>query len=258
LRHTSGFGYGWGRGHVDSLYRSINRRELKDNATFVKRLSELPLYSEPGTAWKYSLSTDVCGHLVEVLSGQPLDQFLRERILDPLGMKDTHFEVPDDKDSRFITNYAPGRDGTLRVIDHPSKSRYCEEVTMFSGGGGMVSTAMDYLVFSQMLLNGGELRGVRILSPKTIELMTGDHTKHLPDNGNGTGFGLGFSVTKDLSGTKITGSEGAYGWGGAAGTFFRIDPQEEMVYLLMIQIMPNNHLQANKYFQAMVYQAIVE
>ena len=266
LRHTSGLGYGWGPNtYVDSLYKSINRWALKDNAAFVKSLSKVPLYYEPGTGWRYSVSTDVCGYLVEVLSGQPLDQFLSEHILQPLKMKDTHFEVPAAKKDRFITNYTSKKEGGLKVIDHPSDSRYTKTVTLFSGGGGLVSTSIDYLRFSQMLLNGGVLEGARILSPKTIELMTKNHTKGLSHAGGpivlparGTDFGLGFAVTTDLAATEITGSKGAYGWGGAAGTFFRVDPHEDLVYLLMIQLMPYNHLKAREQFQTMVYQAIIE
>ena len=266
LRHTSGLGYGWGPGSlVDSMYQTVDIWSIKNNADFVKKLAELPLYFEPGTAWRYGVSTDVCGRLIEVLSGQPLDKFLRDRILDPLGMVDTHFEVPDESDARFVTNYTPEKDGTLKVIDHPSQSNYTKEVTFFSGGGGMVSTTHDYLVFCQMLLNGGEWNGTRFLSPKTLELMVSDHTKGLEHHGGpvvlpamGHGFGLGFTMTEDLAASGITGSQGAYGWGGAAGTYFRIDPEEEMIYVMMIQLMPYNHLQARENFQTMVYQAIVD
>ncbi len=266
LRHSSGFGYGWGPDtYVDSLYKSVNRWALKNNAEFVKSLSELPLYYEPGTGWRYSVSTDVCGYLVEVLSGQPLDEFLKERIFEPLQMTDTHFEVPAEKVDRFVSNYTTTKDGTLKLIDHPAKSRYTKTVTMFSGGGGLVSTTNDYLLFSQMLLNGGELNGHRLLSPKTIELMTKSHTNGISHAGgpialpgDGNHFGLGFSVVTDLAGTARTGSEGTFGWGGAAGTFFRIDPKEELIYVMMIQLMPYSHLQAREKFQTMVYQAIVE
>ncbi|MCH2084234.1 MAG: beta-lactamase family protein [Saprospiraceae bacterium] len=264
LRHTSGIGYGWGTGFVDSLYRASNRASFKTNKDLIEGLSKLPLYFEPGTKWKYSLSTDVCGYLVEVLSGQPLDKFLEENIFEPLGMTDTHFEIPDEKDERFVSNYRKNRKGELRVLDHPSTSRYTKEVTMFSGGGGLVSTMDDYLRFSQMLLNKGQLDGKRFLSPKTIELMTIDHTKHTPYNGvgiqlpgNGFSFGLGFSVATDLADTGNLGSVGNYGWGGAAGTFFSIDPKEELIMIMMIQLMPYSHLKVRSYFQTMVYQAIV-
>lgn len=268
LRHTTGFGYGWGfpPNRVDSLYKvGAQRGAMANNREFLTAMSKLPLYHQPGTGWRYSVSTDVAGALLEIISGQPLDQFLEERILNPLGMKDTHFEVPDAKDERFITNYTHKKDGTLQTIDHPSMSKYCKEVKMFSGGGGLVSTSNDYLRFCQMLLNKGELDGVRLISPKTLELMTGDHTQNTPHAGGpivlparGTAFGLGFSVTTDLAATEMLGSVGAYGWGGAAGTYFRIDPKEDMAILMMIQVMPYNHLQAREKFQNLVYQAIME
>jgi len=228
-------------------------------------LAKIPLYHEPGTGWRYSVSTDVCGYLVEVLSGQPLDRFLQERIFQPMGMEDTFFEVPDEKEDRFITNYRPEKDGTLAILDHPNESRYTKEVTLFSGGGGLISTTTDYLRFSQMLLNGGQLDGNRLLSPKTIELMTQDHTRNTPHAGGpivlpneGIAFGLGFQVTKNLAATARTGSVGTYGWGGAAGTVFRIDPKEELIYIMMIQLMPYNHLKAREKFETMVYQTIVD
>ncbi len=265
LRHTSGLGYGWGpKTYVDSIYNSLDKWGLKDTKGFSQWLGSVPLYYQPGEGWRYSVSTDVCGHLIEVISGQPLNEFLQERILEPLSMVDTHFEVPLDKKERFVTNYTH-RNDKLNTIDHPDDSRYTRHVTHFSGGGGMLSTSRDYLRFCQMLLNEGILDGTRILSPKTIQLMTSDHTKGISHAGgpivlpdSGTGFGLGFAVTTDLAGTAMTGSEGAFGWGGAAGTYFRVDPEEELIYLLMIQLMPYNHLQAREKFQTMVYQAIIE
>lgn len=268
MRHTSGIGYGWSGGYVDTLYAAAgSRANSGDNVTFMKELAKLPLYNEPGTVWQYSLSTDVLGHLLEVISGQPLDQYLDEHIFTPLGMDDTFFEVPDDKEDRFVSNYTTNKEsGKLQIIDHPSMSKYCKEVTLFSGGGGLASTAHDYLAFSKMLLNGGTLNGTRILGPKTIDLMTQDHCTETPYSGNGPvvvptnghGFGLGFTMTTDLAASASLGSVGSYGWGGAAGTYFRVDPKEEMVYIMMIQLMPYNHLQAREKFQTLVYQAIVD
>ena len=265
LRHTSGLGYGWGSGYVDSLYQTINQWSQPTIGDAVKKLSTLPLYYEPSMGWQYSVATDVCGYLIEILSGQSLDKFLEERIFVPLKMADTHFEVPREKVSRFITNYTTGENGVLKPLDHPSDSRYTKKVTMFSGGGGLVSTSRDYLRFCQMLINKGNWNGHRILSPKTIELMVMDHTDGITHAGgpisipgDGLGFGLGFSVTRDLAATQIIGSEGSYGWGGAAGTFFRIDPEEDLIMLMMIQLMPYNHLNARQKFQTMVYQAIVK
>ena len=268
LRHTTGFGYGWGfpANHVDSLYKVGAKRAGTTNRAFLRTMSTLPLYHQPGSGWRYSVSTDVAGALLEIIANQPLDEFLAERILQPLGMNDTHFEVPDAKDERFITNYTHKKtDGSLQVIDHPSMSKYCKEVTMFSGGGGLVSTTNDYLKFCQMLLNKGELNGHRLISPKTLALMTSDHTQKTPHAGGpivlpgrGTAFGLGFSVTTDLAATEALGSVGMYGWGGAAGTYFRIDPKEDLAILMMIQVMPYNHLQAREKFHNLVYQAIVD
>lgn len=266
LRHSSGLGYGWGPNtYVDSLYRATNIWAQPDLKAFVKHLSTLPLYHEPGTAFRYGVSTDVLGRLVEVLSAMPLDKFLAERIFQPLGMQDTFFEVPDEKEGRFVTSYRTDKEGKLQVIDHPKRSRYTRNVSLFSGGGGLVSTSYDYLRFCHMLLNGGQLEGKRLLSPKTIELMTLDHLVdisyggfgiHLPSSG--LGFGLGFSVVKDVAATGATGSTGTYGWGGAAGTYFGIDPQEELIYLLMIQLRPYSHLKAREKFRTMVYQSIIE
>ncbi len=267
LRHTSGIGYGWGPGsYVDSVYQSVDFFSIATTKDLNEILASTPLYFEPGTAWRYGLSVDVSGYLIEVLSGMPLDEYLEQKIFTPLGMTDTSFEVPDDKEDRFVSNYQPQPDGSMKLIDHPSWSPYTKEVTHFSGGGGLVSTTSDYMKFCQMLINGGDLNGSQILSPKTIELMTQNHTEgiahhsggpvKLPANGND--FGLGFSVVTDLAETRAIGSEGVYGWGGLAGTFFRIDPEEELVYIMMIQIIPNAHLQARERFQTMVYQAIVD
>lgn len=266
LRHTSGIGYGWGGGYVDSLYQLAGRtKKFPLVGDMVKGLTEIPLYYEPGTAWRYGLSTDICGYLIEVLSGQQLDEYLQEKILTPLGMNDTHFEVPDEKDARFISNYTHAEDGTLTIIDHPSMSAYTKDVTNFSGGGGMVSTSGDYLKFCKMLIDGGAQGEHRILSPKTIELMTKDHCEGLKHQGGpvimpgmGNGFGLGFAVVNDLAESRTLGSIGAYGWGGAAGTYFRIDPEEDLIILLMIQVMPYHHLQARERFHTLVYQAIVD
>lgn len=266
LRHTSGLGYGWGPNtYVDSVYNSIDKWGLETTGDFSKWLGDQPLYFEPGEGWRYSVSTDVCGHLIEVLSGQPLDEYLKEHIFDPLGMKDTFFEVPKEKKERLVTNYTTEKDESLKVIDHPLFSRFAKRVTHFSGGGGLVSTTDDYLTFCKMLLQGGVFKKKRFLSPKTLELMVADHTKGIQHQGgpillpaSGHGFGLGFTMTNDLAASRITGSKGAFGWGGAAGTYFRIDPKEDLIYIMMIQLMPYNHLQAREKFQTMVYQSLID
>lgn len=266
MRHTSGIGYGWSGGYVDTLYAQAgSRASSKTNADFVKTLATLPLYNEPGTRWQYGLSTDVLGYLLEVISGQPLDEYLDEHIFTPLGMDDTFFEVPDDKEDRFVTNYTTNKEGKLQVIDHPSMSNYCKEVTLFSGGGGLVSTADDYLAFCKMLLNQGSVNGNTIIGSQTLELMTKDHAGDTPYGSGpvilparGHGFGLGFTVTTDLAASQSLGSLGSYGWGGAAGTYFRVDPEEDLIYIMMMQLMPYNHLEAREKFQTLVYQAIVD
>lgn len=262
LRHTSGLGYGWGGGYVDSLYNTENKWAMPTTGDFANFIATRPLYFEAGEGWRYSVATDICGRLIEVISGQALDEYLSEKILKPLGMNDTYFEVPQNKASRLVTNYTDRRGDKLTVIDHPKDSNYTRKVTHFSGGGGLVSTTTDYLAFCQMLLNGGRSNGTRFLSSKTIELMTSDHCKHIPRTGQlagtGNGFGLGFSMINDVAATGALGTEGTYGWGGAAGTYFRIDPKEDLIFVMMIQIMPYNHLQARQVFQNMVYQALVD
>lgn len=266
MTHTSGLGYGWGpNNYVDSVYRATGFWFAQDVEAFANKVASLPLYFQPGTAWRYGISTDILGALVQVISGQPFDEYLQENIFTPLDMQDTFFEVPADKKDRFTTCYKPNKDGGIAVQDHPSKSRFAKKVSMFSGGGGLLSTTEDYYKFCQMLLNGGELNGHRLLSPKTIELMTQDHVEGIKNGGRGiglpsasTGFGLGFSVTKNLAATNNLGSTGAYGWGGAAGTYFRIDPKEDLIIIQMIQLMPYSHLNHRNEFHTLVYQAIVE
>lgn len=262
LRHTSGLGYGWGGGFVDSLYNTEDKWGMETTGEFVNFIAKQPLYYEAGEGWRYSVSTDVCGRLIEVISGQDLNEYLEEHIFTPLGMDDTSFEVPQEKATRLVTNYTDRRGDKLTVTDHPKDSDFTKTVTHFSGGGGLVSTTSDYLAFCQMLLNGGQAKGTRFLSRKTIDLMTRDHCKHISRQGrlagSGNGFGLGFSMINDVAATGALGTEGTYGWGGAAGTYFRIDPTENLIYVMMIQIMPYDHLQARQVFQNMVYQALVE
>jgi CubicO group peptidase (beta-lactamase class C family) len=187
LTHTSGLTYGFMRSSVvDALYRENGVEESSTLAEMVEKLSKLPLLFSPGSRWSYSVATDVCGHLVELISGEPFDRFLREQIFEPLGMDDTGFTVPDSHIHRLAANYERTPDNGLRLIDSPETSPYTREVTYFSGGGGLVSTARDYLKFAQMLLNKGELGGERILGKKTVELMT---SNHLPNNGDLTSMG---------------------------------------------------------------------
>ena len=259
LRHTSGLTYGsFSNTPVDQLYRQRNAGGQATLADMVATLGEMPLMYQPGTRWHYSLSTDVLGRLVEVVSGQPFDVFLRERIFEPLGMVDTGFHVPASKRDRFSRLY--GHTGPDRSLALGSTSGYTESVTRLSGGGGLVGTAADYMRFAQMLLNGGELDGVRILGRKTIELMTFDH---LPEGvptsflSPGWGFGLGFTVRNEAGSDGIQGSVGEYYWFGVAGTSFWVDPAEELVGVFMIQIRPSRDIAYRNQFKNLVYQALI-
>jgi Ca2+-binding EF-hand superfamily protein len=200
----------------------------------IDKLNEIPLLYQPSTKWHYSVSTDVLGYLVQKISGQPLDNFFKKRIFKPLKMKDTAFHVPAGKTDRFAVCYGPKLTGGLKIVDDPAKSRYLKKQSLFSGGGGLVSTARDYLRFCQMLLNKGQLNGKRLLRPETVEMMT---TNQLPDSvkrGKDGGFGLGFSVR--LKDGKFP--KGEYGWGGAASTHFWISPKDELIVIALSQYMP--------------------
>jgi CubicO group peptidase (beta-lactamase class C family) len=267
LRHTSGLTYGvWGTSAVDKMY--LDRKILSGDATLqnmVEKLAEIPLKHQPGSVWEYSVSTDVLGRLVEVISGTPFDRFLDARIFTPLGMEDTGFFVPAEKVHRLTTVYTPNYDNTAISRYESSRTRdYSRAPTFFSGGGGLVSTASDYFRFAQMLLNRGELDGVRILGPETIELMTCNHLDPAWGRGDldwygiGLGFGLGFWVAPDRGVTGLAVSEGSFGWGGMAQTTFWVDPREELVGIFLIQILPESPLPYRELFKPVVYQAIVD
>ncbi len=266
LIHTSGFPYGFGDGPVDQMYQKA--KLLAPDSTLkemVQKLGVIPLVHQPGTKWEYSVSTDVLGYLVEVVSGKPLDLFFEENIFKPLGMKDTGFYVPKEKIARFAANYGPDETGRIKVIDEPKTSPFSSPRRFLSGGGGLVSTVSDYLRFAQMLLDGGELNGARLLGRKTIELMT---TNNLPNELipiqlggtplEGYGFGLGFSVLVDVARSQELGSEGSFGWAGAATTLFLIAPKEELIAIAMTQFMPYDHYPVFKEFRVLTYQAIVD
>jgi CubicO group peptidase (beta-lactamase class C family) len=273
LAHRSGLTYGFlNGGPVGTLYRtngvpdglSVTSLSL---AEAMDRLAAQPLISQPGAAWNYSLSTDVLGRVVEVASGQTLDAFFRDRIFKPLGMVDTGFEVSEAMWSRMATVYSPDGAGGIRPMKDPETfgntvmspvASYKSPRTYFSGGAGLVSTARDYARFAQMLLNGGELDGVRLLSPKTVELMTSSHTADLPPSGlvgGGAQFGLGFRVVTDLGATQTLGSPGLYGWSGIYGTVFWVDPKERLVAIMLTQRYPGSPVATA--FQPLVYQAFV-
>ena len=251
LTHTAGFSYGFNpEDPVDKLYNESDALRAKDLDEFIERLAALPLKYEPGTQWHYSVAVDVTGAVIERISGQPFGEFLQERLFDPLDMHDTFFRVPPDKMDRFLPNHGwDAENGKLVAFDDSEFMNYTDGTMMQSGGGGLVSTARDYLRFAEMMRAGGELHGVRILSPKTVEFMATDHLPASINAGGegerpavnllnrGGGFGLGFGVIRDPAMTGVIGSPGEYSWGGAAGTIFWIDPVEEIVVVSMIQLM---------------------
>ena len=271
LRHTAGLTYGFfSDTMVDQEYRKARILSDLNLAEFVTHLTQIPLLYEPGARWHYSVSVDVLGRLVEVLSGKSFDQFLQERIFNPLDMRDTGFYVPANKKDRLAKLYSPTKDGKIQpaVIcatrqecteKFPNAApSYLEPPTLLSGGGGLVSTAYDYLRFCQMLLNKGQYDGKRLLSRKTVQLMSSDNLGTIPGMGPGAGFGLGFAVSKAPGEAGMMGSAGEYNWGGAAGTRFWIDPQEELIGIFMIQILPHTGLEYGSEFRVLTYQAIAD
>ncbi len=262
LGHTSGLTYGtFGETPVDSLYR---REDVfsGDLQNLVDEVSGLPLLGQPGSIWNYGVSTDVLGRVIEVVSGQPFDEFLNERVFDPLGMEDTDFYVPSEKSPRLANVYVTAADGTLERLERSFCSNEAKP-QLLSGGGGLLSTAPDYLRFAQMLLNGGEWEGSRLLRPETVELMrTNRLSKDLiplrigPFVLPGYGFGLGFGVLTDSEATPTPDSNGIFRWAGYASTYFWIDPEEQLIGIVMAQLEPPIHPELEAEFQTLVYGAI--
>ncbi|HET9528879.1 MAG TPA: serine hydrolase domain-containing protein [Blastocatellia bacterium] len=271
LTHTSGITYRfigvepWAKlykeaGISDGLIETEGR--LADK---IKKLAGLPLMHHPGERYSYGLSTDVLGYLVEVVSGMTLDEFFRKRIFEPLKMKDTHFFLPEEKLPRLAAVFNQMPDGSIkRMGDEPSEQGYLIYSSTFhykgprsyySGGAGLVSTISDYARFLQMLLGGGELDGARVLSRKTVELMT---VNHVGEMFGGQGFGLGFSVVRDLGKGSEPGSIGQYGWGGFYYTNFFVDPEEKMIGIIMSQLFPSNNVGLHERFRVLAYQAIAD
>ena len=249
LTHTGGLSYGFNPNDpVDQRYRAAQPFAAENLDGFAERLGELPLAFEPGARWHYSVAVDVTGLVVERLSGMSFDAFLKQRIFEPLGMDDTFFNVPADKTERFLPNHRwNAAEEQLVQLGEEAFANYAN-ATLFSGGGGLVSTTMDYLRFAEMVRRGGELDGERLLSPKTVEFMTANHLGAAIEGGGsgeqpfrsaarGFGFGLGWGVVTDPIEARVLGSAGEHNWGGAAGTVFWIDPVEEMVVIGMIQLM---------------------
>jgi CubicO group peptidase (beta-lactamase class C family) len=224
--------------------------------TYIARLARLPLNFDPGERWEYGPGTDVVGRLVEVISGQTLQQFFVERIFAPLRMTDTHFHLPENKLSRFAILYKPNAQQKIELSEPAVNFARLPE-TFYSANGGLRSTAADYVRFHQMMLNGGELDGVRLLGRKTVELMTVNHSgdRFLRP---GQGFGLGYSVVEDVGENGMPNSVGTYSWGGAFCTIFFVDPVEEMIGIMMTQLAPHTHLNIRQDFQVLAYQAITD
>lgn len=282
MMHMSGLGFAGGPTlqelfSADSTRRSEGftpgSRRGRDATlqSMVEHYAGYPLEFQPGTRWLYSVSTDVCGRLVEIISGQRFDDYLRQTIFEPLGMTDTGFVVPDEKVHRFAACYRRDASKNLVLVDDPQDSGYRKEPTFLSGGGGLVSTTTDYLRFCQMLLGGGELDRVRILGRKTVELMT---SNHLPGDADlqsfampggygevgfaGMGFGLTVAVAKAPALTQVIGSAGEYMWGGAASTIFWVDPAEDLTVVFMTQLLPSGTFNFRGQLKTLVYPAITD
>jgi CubicO group peptidase (beta-lactamase class C family) len=273
LTHTSGLSYGFLGSPVSPIYQAAKfdfQTEEASLLAMMERLAKLPLLAQPGTEWNYSVSTDVLGALVETISGIGFDQFLRERIFAPLGMADTDFHVHRGKEARFAANYQKAEGGGMTLIDDPRTSRYMQPRKLCSGGGGLVSTASDYLRFCKMIARKGELDGARLLGRKTVEFMRINHLRSGGDLASmgmprfsestmtGIGFGLGFAVVLDPAKAELLCSPGEHYWGGAASTAFWIDPQEEVIAVLMTQLMPSSSYPIRRELRALVNQALID
>lgn len=273
LRHTSGLTYGFQeRTPIDAAYRESKMERWHGNLTldeFVAALGALPLEFSPGTEWNYSVSTDVLGAVVARVSGIPLETFFAERIFAPLGMHDTFFQVPAEKLDRLADCWALDEAGNRVLYDRGDQSAWSRFPRLVSGGGGLVSSSLDYHRFCTMLLNGGAVGDVRLVSPKTIQLMT---MNHLPGGGDlatlsralfseatnaGTGFGLGFAVTIDVAKTLIPGSVGEFYWGGMFSTAFFVDPVERITMVFMTQFTPSMRYPIRRELKTMIYSALV-
>jgi CubicO group peptidase (beta-lactamase class C family) len=266
LTHTSGLAYGIGNEHpaeqafADAVWNPLVKDPDLDLEYFAEVVAEQPLLSQPGTEWRYSASADLLAAIVERIAGRGFEEYLRDTITGPLGMSDTHFTVPHSDRARFATMYGMQEDGTIAPVPDPKIMGFVRPTSHPNGGGGLVSTAHDYLQFAHMLSAGGELDGTRILGARTVELMT---SNHLPGgfavNGRqGVGFGLGVEVLRDVTSRPTYGSVGQYGWGGAATTRFWIDPRENLVVLVLLQLLPGFCRPIVDDVYAATYQAIAE
>jgi CubicO group peptidase (beta-lactamase class C family) len=278
LMHTSGLvspagGVVPGPSAVSELYRRAAFARANEGATLqgaIDKLGQLPLKCDPGSEWNYGVSTDVVGYLIQVLSGMRLDDFIRERILDPLGMVDSGFMVPQSQVHRFAANYRYVDGDKYELLDDPEESVYLKQPTFLSGAGGMVSTAADYLRFVKMLANGGELDGTRIIGPRTLHLMAQNHLLDGRDLASmnsggpsesardGVGFGLGFAVLLDPTKSQTTGTPGEFYWGGAASTAFFVSPAEDLAMVFLTQLMPSSSYPIRRELRNAIYGSITD
>lgn len=265
FRHTTGLDYAGPKDeNGEAAYKKLEMSGGAPQVTFdlaeaVKRLATAPLNDQPGTMFRYGYSIDVLGRLVEVVSGKTLDRFFEDRIFTPLGMKDTAFFVPEEKWNRLAVLYAPKQGGGLQRFAGGAQESFKKKPALLLGGAGLTSTLDDYARFCMMLVNGGELDGVRILSRKSVELMRSDHLGNLGRAGllsEGEGFGLTFAVNLGPGKNPSVGSQGEYHWGGAAGTAFWIDPQEHMIGVFLMQVLPPTNIPAGEQFKRMAYLAL--
>jgi CubicO group peptidase (beta-lactamase class C family) len=268
MSHSAGFTYGFfGDTPVDHMYRDAKLFDSKDLKEFIDKLAAIPLTYQPGKGWTYSVSMDVEGYIAEKLSGQSLPDFMHDQIFAPLGMKDAGFYVPAEKRNRFATLYLANKQDGLD-LDPASATGYSRQPTMPSGGGGMVSTAEDYYHFAQMLAWGGELNGKRILAPATVKLMTSNHLSPEQLNGGygiglqqmrpGFGYGYNCAVEFDPQEANLPDGKGTFLWDGAAGTWFWVDPTNDVVFVGMIQRMRGGNPNVQYLSRALVYQALVD
>ncbi|MCG8491825.1 MAG: beta-lactamase family protein [Sneathiellales bacterium] len=272
LTHCSGLTYDFNLGVLEEVYAAEKmdfgprRGTLEEQ---INRLGNLPLKFEPGSRWNYGVSTDVVGRLVEVISGKPLDQYLQETLLDPLGMTDTSFDIPDSKRDRFAASYTPNADKSLKLVENAEKTAYAEgTVQGFSGGGGLLSTASDYMKFAEMLRLRGRVGNEQLLGTRTVDFAMQNHMPgDLASMGQpvfsevsfaGVGFGLGGWVMLDPPKAQMMGNPGDFGWGGMASTVFWVDPLEDMVVLFLTQLIPSSFYPLRKELRALAHQAIID
>ena len=273
LTHQSGFTYDFMQTtEVDFAYekRNIMRNKDKSLEYFIKELSVLPLQFSPGTRWNYSVSVDICGYLIQLLSGYSLDDFFKKYIFDPLGMKDTDFYVPSEKINRVASNYLYTGPGIPRLITSKEEGDITQKPKLLSGGGGLMSTSGDYLQFCKMILGNGKFEGRQFVSRKTIELMSSNHltggadlshmafSRWSESKFDGTGFGLGFSVITDPVRARTLSSKGEIAWGGLASTAFWIDPLEDLIVIFMTQLIPSTTYDIRRQLRSYVYGSILD